>query len=176
MIKQIRYKLLLKQNKDRVYSYALYMLRNKMDADDVAQEVFIRIWKNIDKFNIQAATAWIMKTTHNLCLDYLRKRKVAFNRETELNEDFADSIQEEDKMTDPEVKARQTFLKQRIKEAIENLPANLKSTFIMYEMEGMRYKEISEALEIPLNSVKVYILRARKKLQEELKVYKHEAV
>ena len=47
------------------------MLRNKLDADDVTQEVFIRIWNNFEKFDANAAKSWIMKTTHNLCLDYL---------------------------------------------------------------------------------------------------------
>ena len=59
----------------------------------------------------------------------------------------------------------------KVKEAIQRLPENLRSVFVLYEIEEMKYKEISKALDLPVNSVKVYLLRARKKLQEELKDY-----
>ena len=59
----------------------------------------------------------------------------------------------------------------KIKEHIEELPEQLKSVFVLYEMQGLKYKEISNVLDIPINSVKVYLLRARKKLQEGLKKY-----
>ena len=135
------------------------MLKNRMDADDATQEVMIRIWKNIDKFEMKSALAWIMKTTHNLCLDYLRKRQVLQKRESDIDQNLIENIAEDDNLTDPEVKVRCEFLKNKIKEAIEKLPANLKATFIMYEFEGMKYKEISEAMNIPLNSVRVYLLQ-----------------
>ena len=140
MLNSVRYKLLLKQHKNRIYGYALYMLRNRMDADDVTQEVLIRIWKNIDKFEMKAAPAWIMKTTHNLCLDYLRKRQVMNKREKDIDPDIEDKIAEGDKLTDPEIKVRQEFLKNKIKDAIENLPANLKGTFVMYELQRNQFE------------------------------------
>ena len=63
-----------------------------------------------------------------------------------------------------------------VKEVIKRLPDNLRSVFVLYEIEGMKYKEISKVLDLPLNSVRVYLLRARKKMQEELKVYETEEV
>ena len=59
----------------------------------------------------------------------------------------------------------------KINEHIEELPENLKSVFVLYEVQGFKYKEISKILDIPINSVKVYLLRARKKLQEGLREY-----
>ena len=175
MLKNSKYQLIIEQHKNNIYGYALYMLKNKMDADDVTQEVMIRIWKNIGKFKMSSAKAWIMKTTRNLCLDYLRKRKLTNQREYDVNEEFQYKIPGDETVNDPEIKARQEFLKLKIKESIENLPENLKSAFVMYEMYGMKYKEISDVLEIPLNSVRVYLLRARRKLQNELREYRHEA-
>ena len=81
---------------------------------------------------------------------------------------------EADTLTDTEVRVRKEFLKNKIKQGISNLPENLKSVFILYELQGFKYKEISETLSMPLNSVKVYLLRARKQMQEELKEYRHE--
>ena len=150
------------------------MLKNKLDADDVTQEVFIRIWNNIDKFDAQAAKSWIMKTTHNLCLDYLRRRKLSTVREYIIDEESEEKIQNNDRYSDPEMETRREILKEKIHEAIERLPENFKSIFVMYELQGLKYKEISEILNLPLNSVRVYLLRARKKLQEDLREFKHE--
>lgn len=171
MLEQPRYRFLIQQYKNRIYTYSLYMLKNKMDADDVTQEVMIRIWKNIDGFNVFAAKTWIMKTTHNLCIDYLRKRLVALNRELEINELVEESIEADRSEENPYLITHIKIMASKVKEAIQRLPENLRSVFVLYEIQGLKYKEISKTLDMPLNSVKVYLLRARKKLQEELKGY-----
>ena len=150
------------------------MLRNRMDADDVTQEVLIKLWKNLDNFNMNAAGSYIMKMTHNLCIDYLRKRNVSLNRYIDIDNDFEETYMNLNDLNNPELMVSRESLNQRLKEAIENLPVNLKSIFIMYQLQGMKYKEISKVLDIPLNTVKVYLMRARIKLQNELKLFKDE--
>ncbi len=152
----------------------MYMLRNGMDADDVTQEVLVRLWKNIDNFNINSAKSYIMKMTHNLCLDYLRRRNSFGNKEIEIDDYFEETYSTIDKADEPDEMASNEDLNQKIKNAIECLPDKLKSVFIMYQLHGMKYKEISEALDIPINSVKVYLRRARIKLQNELKQVRNE--
>lgn len=147
------------------------MLKNKMDADDVTQEVMIRIWKNMDKFNILAAKAWVIKTTHNLCIDYLRRRKTVMTRETGIDEYFEETYEAEHTNHDPLIKTHLAMMTSKIKEAITKLPETLRSVFVLYEIQGFKYREISNSLGLPINTVKVYIMRARKKLQEELKNY-----
>lgn len=177
ILKNPRYQFLVQQYKNNIYTYAMYMLKNKMDADDVTQEVLIRIWKNLDRFNILAAKTWIMKTTYNLCIDYLRKRSVAVNREYYIDEDLAETVRTMKSEDNPFLITHLNMMASTVKKAIMELPENLRSVFILYEIEGMKYKEISKALDLPLNSVKVYLLRARKKLQEELKNYEaHEVI
>lgn len=176
MFESLKYEVLIKQYKNNIYNYALYMLKNKMDADDVTQEVFIKIWKNIDTFNIKAAKAWIMKVTHNLCIDYLRKRRNEEGREVNIEKEFKNKPDEDNDLTDTEVRLRKNILKERIREEIGYLPENLKSVFVLYELQGFKYSEISETLNLPLNSVKVYLMRARKKLQEELREFKNERI
>ncbi|MCK9280606.1 MAG: sigma-70 family RNA polymerase sigma factor [Melioribacteraceae bacterium] len=172
--KTLKYNLLVKQFKNNIYTYSLYMLRNRMDADDATQEVLIRIWNNIDKFNYSAAKSYIMRITHNLCIDFLRKRNLLINRELEITEDIEESFGDESTESNPYLVMQMKIATQKIKEAIEKLPENLKSVFVLYEMQGMKYIEISKALEIPINNVKVNLFRARKKLQEELKIYESE--
>ena len=165
---------LIKQHKNRIYSYSIYMIRNIMDAEDITQEVLIKTWQNIDNFNFLSAKAWMMRTTHNLCIDYLRRNKVQFQREISIDDNLSERIEDKKHGIMPEKKLSQNMLNEKIKSAVENLPERLKSPFVLYELQGFKYKEISNILDIPLNSVKVNILRARKQLQKDLKVYANE--
>ncbi len=142
-----------------------------MDAEDITQEVLIRTWQNINKFNFYAAKAWIMRTTHNLCIDYLRRNSNQNKREVQIDDNLSERI--EDKRTEgmTEKIVSEKLLDEKIKDAIEQLPERYKSPFVLYELQGFKYKEISKILDIPLNSVKVNILRARKQLQIKLKAY-----
>ena len=176
MLEEQRYRFLIQQYKNKIYTYSMYMLRNKMDADDVTQEVLIRIWQNIGNFNILAAKTWIIKTTNNLCIDCLRRRSVSLKRENEIDELFEDTYSTNNNNDNPYLITHFKMMTSKIKEAIQRLPENLRSVFVLYEIEGLKYREISKALDLPLNSVKVYLLRARKKLQEELKEYEPQEV
>ena len=171
MFAEQRYRFLIQQYKNKIYSYSLFMLKDKMDADDVTQEVMIRIWQNIDKFNLLASRTWIMKTTNNLCIDYLRRRQVSFERNYSITEEIEDEYGSEYTEHNPYLTVHLKMMAAKVKEAISSLPENLKSVFVLYEIQGMKYKEISKALDLPINSVKVYLLRARKKLHEELRQY-----
>jgi RNA polymerase sigma-70 factor (ECF subfamily) len=171
MLEQPKYRFLIQQYKNKIYTYSLYMLKNKMDADDVTQEVMIKIWKNIDKFNVLAAKTWIMKTTNNLCIDYLRKRASAIKREEKINEYFEETFSTDRTEHNPYIVAHMKLITSKVKEAIERLPENLRSVFVLYEIEEMKYREIGKSLDMPINTVKVYLLRARKKLYEDLRNY-----
>ncbi|MBM4171465.1 MAG: sigma-70 family RNA polymerase sigma factor [Ignavibacteria bacterium] len=171
MLDKPKYKFLIQQYKNKIYTYSIYMLRNKIDAEEVTQEVMIKIWKNIDQVNALAAKTWIMKTTNNLCIDYLRKRAINNKREVDLSEDFEGSFSNKSNSDDPSSIVHNKMVYEKIKEEIIRLPENLKSVFVMYEIQGLKYKEISISLKMPINSVKVYLLRARKNLQKELKKY-----
>ncbi|MFZ1289283.1 MAG: sigma-70 family RNA polymerase sigma factor [Melioribacteraceae bacterium] len=175
MLTDTKYNFLVQQYKSRIYNYSVYLLKNKMDAEDVTQEVLIRIWKNLESFNILSAKTWIMKTTHNLCLDYLRKRKVEFSKNPYSIEDVSEFIENKNE-DNPAFKVENEMRDKKIKMKIQELPENLKSVFVLYELHGMKYKEISKSLDIPINSVKVYLLRARKQLQEELSKLKLQEV
>lgn len=170
-LRSTKYHFLQQKYKNDVYNYSFYMLRNRMDADDATQEVLIKTWENIDKFNILAAKTWIIKTTHNLCIDYLRKRQRKSNKEISISEEFAEVFSIDESRDNPMTETHNIMMVEKIKNIIKKLPENLRSVFILYEMQGMKYKEISTSLDMPINSVKVYLLRARKKLQEELKEY-----
>ena len=143
-------------------------------AEDITQEVMIRIWQNINKFNFLAARAWIMRTTHNLCIDYLRRNKNQYQRELSIDDNLSERIEDKRNAVMPDEILTQKLLDKNIKRAVENLQERLKSPFVLYELQGFKYKEISKILDVPLNTVKVNILRARKLLQQDLKKYARE--
>ncbi len=174
MLESSKFNFLVDQHKNRIFNYALYMLRNRMDAEDITQEVMIRTWQNINKFNFNAARAWIMRTTHNLCIDYLRKNQLNFQREMPIDNEKENYLEDKSNEANPATVANKKMIGTKIKSAIENLPEKLKSPFVLYELEGFKYKEISKILDVPLNTVKVNLLRARKHLQKELKFYASE--
>ncbi len=148
------------------------MLNNQMDAEDITQEVFIKLWHNFDKINLKKAKPWLISSTHNLCIDYIRKRKNIMKSTDDISNNI--TAEEEGFLSDPEINYRRNLLKNKINNSIKKLPDNLKSVFVLYEIEGFKYREISQALNVPINSVKVYLLRARKKLQEDLKEFRYE--
>ena len=174
MLSSVRFDFLIKQHKNRIFNYAIFMMKNRMDAEDITQEVLIRTWKNINNFNFNAAKGWMMRTTHNLCIDYLRRNKSLNYREMQINEEYHEEIVDSDLESNPEQLTENIISESDINEAIEKLPERLKSVFVLYELEQFKYKEISKILDIPLNTVKVNILRARKQLQKELKAHAKE--
>ena len=174
MLSSVKFDYLIKQYKNNIFNYAFYMMKNRMDAEDISQEVLIRTWQNINKFNFYAAKSWMMRTTHNLCIDYLRKNKKMNHKEVQIEEEYYEEIADNDPRSNPEKLTDKIISDTEIKDAIERLPERLKSPFVLYELQEFKYHEISKILDIPLNTVKVNILRARKQLQQELKLYAKE--
>ena len=174
MLESSKFNFLVDQHKNRIFNYALYMLRNRMDAEDITQEVMIRTWQNINKFNFNKARACIMRTTHNLCIDYLRKNHLSFQREMTIDIKNENYLEDKGNDGNPANVVNKKMIDTKIKSDIEKLPEKLKSPFVLYELEGFKYREISKILDVPLNTVKVNLLRARKHLQKELKEYKND--
>jgi len=97
-------------------------------------------------------------------------------REQEIDEVFEDTFSENKSSDNPYLTTHFKMMASTVKEVIQQLPGNLRSVFVLYEIQGFKYHEISKMLGIPINSVKVYLLRARKILQEELKKYEPQEV
>lgn len=170
----IKYNRLVKLYRHKIYTYSYYMTRNRMDADDITQETLIRLWENIEYFKEESTNAWIMRTSNNLCLDFLRRRQKSVARE--FSPSFEDRQEDsymdiESPIDSPERTAHLHLAGQKVKEAVENLPAKLKSVFVLREIQGFKHREIAAILKLPEGTVKVDLMRARKILQGELKDY-----
>lgn len=176
MHQKVKFNSILQKYKHHIYNYAFYMMRNRMDAEDVTQEVIIKLWQQMGNFSYSSSKAWLMRTTHNLCIDHLRKRSRNLKREQEFDEEVYENIKSDDGQMNPEQKISSSLMIEKIKDRIEELPERLKAPFVLYQLQGFKYKEISKILDVPLSTVKVNILRARKRLQQELLQYEPEKV
>ena len=134
---------------------------------DILQDVFIKVWKNLNKFDTEKANfkTWIFTITRNTITDFLRKKKtIPFSFLDKEEESFKDNLEDEEILQD------ETFSKLEDKELvnkiINQLPSNYREVLILYYQEDMTFKEIGEVLNKPLDTVKSYHHRALIKLRE----------
>ena len=156
---------IMKQQKDFIYSYAYYFSGSRENAEDLTQEVLIKIWQNLESVKNGPKRAWVAKVTRNLCIDWARSGKLKNRALVPLDE----------RLPEPSVSARHVEqaverrdLRKRIEAAIARLPEKLRGLIILREIQNLKYEEIAEALNMPLNTVKTNIHRGRRLLRELL--------
>ena len=161
----IRFDNLVKRYRHRVYGFAFYYLGNEEEAADVTQDVLIRFWQNRSIIDEDRSLGWLLRVTRNTCVDAIRKRSAYQRRidtSTEMIEEYADQS------TLPDRQASASIFREKLDDALDALDEPYKSIIILREIQEYKYEEISRALDLPLNTVKVYLHRARKALRKEL--------
>ncbi len=161
----IRFDILVKRYRHRVYGFAYHYLVDEDAAADVTQEVFLRMWQNRTKIDEERVLGWLLRVTRNACVDAVRKRN-AYRRRIETNSDTIDA--QADRAPLPDQQASASMFNDRLNAALNKLDEPYKSIIILREIQEYKYGEISETLDLPLNTIKVYLHRARKKLRKEL--------
>ncbi|MDZ7264443.1 MAG: RNA polymerase sigma factor [candidate division KSB1 bacterium] len=167
---QSQFKIHVAHFKDVIYSHAYYFMGNAADAADITQEVLIKLWHHFEKIPAAALKSWVFKVTQNACIDFYRQQN---NQALPWPSDDADGDSSEavpaDKELNPETVVINLDLREHIMKAIQRLPPLLRHVIIMREIHNLKYEEIAASLDIPLNSVKVYVHRGRKLLCRYLK-------
>lgn len=169
MLKENLFRTLVRKHKPSVFKFARYLLSDTMDAEDATQEVMVKLWNNFSIINPLAYKSWLMKTTYNMCIDLRRKKKIETITDFTAEGNFENF--KSDEIVSPALTGENIELGTIISHKISLLPEQQRSVFVLYQIEGLKYREISKITGIPLNSVKVNLLRARKKLQFLLKDY-----
>ncbi len=157
------YERVVMEQKDRLFSYASLILRNPAEAQDVAQEALIRLWRHRAVVCDQRAHFWLRRAAHNLCIDLLRRRKT--RPEAASHEVLAASV---DGAPDPRRRAESSELSGLLGRALSSLAARDRAVIVLREVEGRPYEEIAEILGIPLGTLKVRLHRAREQLRAKL--------
>jgi RNA polymerase sigma-70 factor (ECF subfamily) len=162
----------VREYQDRVYGFACSFLKNEAAAKDVAQDVFIKFWENYDDIDSDRAIGWLMRVTRNACIDVIRKRKT---RRKSVTVDSENLDRAEDPQPSPLDEAEASDFQEHLNQALDQVDEPYRSVVTLREVQNLKYKEIAEALDMPINTVKVYIHRGRKKLREQLEeVLDHE--
>ncbi len=143
----------------RVYSIAYHFTLRKEDAEELSQEIFLKVFENLHRFDGRYSfSAWLVSLARNLCIDSYRRRKREKSFVHVSDEAVLPLLQAGD---DP---ARNALQKERTKllfEAIAELPEELSEILVLRDLEGLAYEEIAAALELPDGTVKSRLFRAR---------------
>lgn len=167
---------MVQQYSDPIYRVALRMLNNQAEAEDVLQETFIKALRSLEKFEGRSnLSTWLYRIAVNESLMLIRKRKpeVSILNDETSDEDFEgiSVSQIVDWCCLPESEFLSNETRNELNNAIQKLPENLRSVFILRDIEGLSITETAQALELTETNVKTRLLRARMKLREELSVY-----
>lgn len=158
---------LVVQYEKRVYNLALRMSRNPEDALDLAQEIFIRVYKSLPFFKGQSAfSTWLYSIASNACIDFTRREKRK-NRISMLSIDDEKnkSVYEiPDIRYQPENEVEKNALREELVCALEKLSPEHREILVLREINGLSYDEIAEALDLECGTVKSRICRAREKM------------
>ena len=146
--------------KNTLFRVAKRVVGSTAEAEDVVQEVFIKIWKQRAQLpTIQNVEAWCMRMTKNLSIDKLRSKH---QRTIELNSTY-DQV---DFSGNPHQLLESKDAMEQLQTIMNKLPEKQRLILHLRDVEGLSYQEISETMELPLNQIKVNLFRARKQMKE----------
>jgi RNA polymerase sigma factor (sigma-70 family) len=163
---------LLGKYRTSVFSICLRMVRNRSTAEDIAEEVFVKVFSALDRYDPTFPFAsWLHRITSNLCIDYIRREKdraISLDQPLGGDEDgLLLQIPARTAAPDREVESKEMMA--MLDEAIARLPEHYRIIVILRHQEERSYEEISETLGIPLGTVKARIHRARNMIVEYLR-------
>ena len=162
---------LVTRHRGKVYAMIQNMIKNEADAWDLSQEVFLKVWRALPKFEARAKfSTWLYRITHNVVYDWLRKRKIDSAGELDDNvlmeSDIAAGSRTGPSLAErPDEALANSELGQRIQIALATLSAEHRETVLLREVQGFDYKEIAKIMECSLGTVMSRLYYARKKLQ-----------
>lgn len=167
------YEVLISQYEKKIYALCLHLLKNSEEAYDAAQEVCIKLWKQLGTFKGQSKlSTWIYRMTTNQCLDILRKNK---RKGQEISLFLDEELGEEEKLTDQTAiwqdissHMEQKELGEVLKQGIGELKEDYRVIIVLRDIEQRSYEEISDILDISLGTVKSRLSRARSTLKKIL--------
>jgi RNA polymerase sigma-70 factor, ECF subfamily len=146
------------------YNLARWLTRNEQDAEDILQEALLRSLRSFDSFIPgRDGRAWFLTIVRNSCRTWLRR-----NRSREAVQLDDDCQAPPAIWSDPEAALIKSANSQRVRQALEDLPAEYREILILRELEDLSYKEIAEIVEIPLGTVMSRLSRARRELYSRL--------
>jgi RNA polymerase sigma-70 factor (ECF subfamily) len=153
---------IVRDYQDRVYTLCVYMLRDTRDAQEAAQDVFIKAYRALPDFEPRSSLyTWLYSIAARTCLDYRRK---AFRMS--VNQPLPDDLSSPGPSPEKEYQSKETA--QTLQQALQRLPEKLRVVVVLREIEELSYEEIAKVLNVSSGTVKSRISRAREELRRLL--------
>ena len=176
------FRILVERHSPRIFNIACRAVRDRNLAEDISQEVFLRVYRFLDGFKKQCRfSTWLYRITINVCFNAQRKRKeepkvLIPSWEVANVGSNPGTPQLEDESFSPQKTLEKKELTAKIKSAIDSLPGVLKMTFILREFEDLSYKELAKVLRCSEGTIKSRLCRARESLRQKLEIYLSEGL
>ena len=149
---------LVRRHQSMVFSLALHVLRDRSAAEDLAQEVFLELFRSLRKLESPAhVVSWLRRVTSHRCIDELRRARHRMEWATDTVPDVGD-----------EPRSREFFLEGRLKDLVRRLPPRARMVMVLRYQEDMEPSEIAETLNMPVNTVKSHLRRSMAVLRAAL--------
>ncbi len=159
------FKNIIENNKANVRN--IIRLITKETNEDLEQEVFVRVWKNKDKYTEKGSLrSWINTVAKNISKDYLRLASRRHEQNTTSDDEVVNAIK--DTKVTPELRLQSKIREKRIIKAIDNLRPKLKEVIMLCDIEGYTYEEAAATLNVPIGTIKSRIFTAKKELVQKL--------
>ena len=161
--------ILVQQTSRKLYGFAYRILRNQEEAEDVVQEIFLKLWNMRERLGeYRSIDALASTMIRNHCIDLIRKKKIEYHREADFN-NFSNFLA--DSPYDSLVLKESGKI---IEGIIEKLPENIRIILQLHDIDGKSYEEIAEATGHNINTLRVNISRARKIIRDEFNIFNNE--
>lgn len=164
---QEAYEELVRRHQHRVFAVAGGILRRREDVEDIAQQVFVKAYFSLKRFDQRAAfSTWLYKITVNECWDLLRKKKVRpLVYESDLSEEQSRQVEASEAKGNRAPDISDTLeARQHVEQLLEGLDERDRLMLVLKEVEGFSIEEVAEVLDLNANTVKVRLFRARRRI------------
>jgi len=163
---------LVEKYQNAVVGTVAKMLGNNAEAEDIAQQVFIRLWKSAPRYQVKAKfTTFLFTITRNLVFNETKRKSRKKEHSLEEQEENTFSTFEDTTSASPKEEILQHELQCKVDEAIAALPEKQRMAVILKRYEGLSYEQIASVLELSVSAVKSQLFRARTELRNTLKQY-----
>jgi RNA polymerase sigma-70 factor (ECF subfamily) len=163
---------LIERHQGLVAGTVARMLGSNSDMEDIAQQVFIRVWKSASRYVPRAKfTTWLLKITRNLVFNELRRSKRHAHAPMQPDAQWEELPVKDEVTQAPDASLLEAELQRKIEEAILSLPESQRIALILRRYEELSYEQIAEVLDLSVPAVKSLLFRARTELRERLKNY-----
>lgn len=173
------FRTLVDRHKQRVFNFTYRFLSGNADCEDVAQEVFVKVYFSKESYKPSAKfTTWLYVVTRNTCLQALKKKgnTVSMNEKTQGKQDEIGAVIADDRTETPSDAVLSAEKRTKIAEALARLPESQRMVILLRRYDQLSYEEIAEVMSCSVQSVKSLLFRGRVSLKEFLKEYFNEAV